>query len=56
MADQTVYEAARLSGMSKRGFLRFCLLTTASLGQDSFCRYRAMKSLGSWESSCLSTR
>jgi len=32
MAHETAYDAARRSGMSKRDFLRFCLLTTASLG------------------------
>ena len=32
MAHETAYDAAQRSGMSKRDFLRFCLLTTAGLG------------------------
>ena len=35
MIEETVYEAARRSGMSKREFLKFCMLTAANLGLES---------------------
>jgi hydrogenase small subunit len=33
--QETFYEAVKRSGISRRDFLRFCLLTTAYLGLES---------------------
>jgi hydrogenase small subunit len=35
MPEETVYDALMRTGISKRDFLKFCLLTTASLGLES---------------------
>jgi hydrogenase small subunit len=35
MIDETIYEAARRSGMSRRDFVKFCTLTAANLGLAS---------------------
>ena len=35
MIDETIYEAARRSGMCRRDFLKFCTLTAAGLGLPS---------------------
>jgi hydrogenase small subunit len=45
MPEETVYEVARRTGISKRDFLRFCLLTTANLGLQSGMFPRVVKAL-----------
>ena len=45
MDQETVYSLARRAGMSKRDFLRFCFLTTASLGLKSSSYAAVVKAL-----------
>lgn len=45
MVQETVYDVARRSGLTKRDFLRFCLLTTAGLGLETTMLPKVVRAL-----------